>query len=160
MDFIIIIIVLILLIIGFVGSFFPLIPGPPVSYLALLLFYFCIPNELGQNTIIMLGIIVVVVFFLDYWLQVYGVEKFGGNKKARNGTIIGLILGVILPIPFGILFGPFVGAYIGAKMEQEDNEPFKIAFGAVLGFITGSFLKLSLVFYIAYYIADAYYPKC
>ena len=158
MDFFIIIIVLILLIIGFVGSFFPLIPGPPVSYLALLLFYFCIPNELGQNTIIMLGIIVVVVFFLDYWLQVYGVEKFGGNKKARNGTIIGLILGVILPIPFGILFGPFVGAYIGAKMEQEDNEPLKIALGALAGFLGGTVLKFAVSIYISILFINQLFP--
>ena len=158
MDFFIIIIVLILLVIGFVGSFFPLIPGPPVSYLALLLFYFCIPNELGQNTIIMLGIIVVVVFFLDYWLQVYGVEKFGGNKKARNGTIIGLILGVILPIPFGILFGPFVGAYIGAKMEQEDNEPLKIALGALAGFLGGTVLKFAVSIYISILFINQLFP--
>ena len=108
----------------------------------------------------MLGVVVVAAFFLDYWLQVYAVKFFGGNKKARNGTIIGLILGVILPIPFGILFGPFVGAFIGAKMEEENNEPLKIAFGAVLGFIFGSFLKLSLVFYITYFIVNDYYPKC
>ena len=160
MEILILLFIVVLLIFGFIGSFFPLIPGPPVAYLALLLYYFFIPNELGQNVVIILGLIVVVVFFLDYWLQVYAVKFFGGNRKARNGTIIGLFLGVILPIPFGILLGPFVGAYIGAKMEKENNEPLKIASGAVLGFITGSFLKLSLVFYIAYYIVDSYYPKC
>jgi hypothetical protein len=52
-------------------------------------------------------------------LQVYGVEKFGGNKKARNGTIIGLILGVILPIPFGILFGPLLALILVLKWSKK-----------------------------------------
>ena len=65
--------------------------------------------------------IVITVMALDYWLQVYGVKKFGGKKKAINGTLIGLVVGMFAPIPFGFLLGPFAGAFIGAYLEEKED---------------------------------------
>ena len=87
--------------------------------------------------------------FLDYWLQVYGVHKFGGGKKATNGTIIGMLLGLFFP-PIGIILGPFIGAYIGARMDDSVQNPLKVALGALLGFLTGTILKLGISIYIIY----------
>ena len=95
--------------------------------------------------------IVTIVTFLDYWLQIYGVKKAGGGKYAIRGSIIGILLGIFLFPPFGILVGAFIGAFIGAKMETDSNE-IKIAFGAVLGFIAGTILKVCTSVYITYII--------
>ena len=86
----------------------------------------------------------------DFWLQIYGVKKFGGNKKAVNGTMIGLIVGIFAPIPMGFIFGPFVGALIGAYLDEKDDiiKVFKIASGALIGFIGGLVLKLVVCFYL------------
>ena len=42
MEFILLLLVFVLLILSFIGSFIPVIPGPPIAYLALLVFHFFI----------------------------------------------------------------------------------------------------------------------
>jgi hypothetical protein len=100
--------------------------------------------------LITLASVVVFVTFLDYWLQIEGVKRFGGGKKATNGTIIGLLVGIFIFTPIGIIVCPFLGAYIGAKMEDKSEEALKIAFGAIIGFLGGTFLKLLISGFIVY----------
>tara|TARA_B100000287_G_C20580154_1_gene760016 strand:- start:465 stop:779 length:315 start_codon:yes stop_codon:yes gene_type:complete len=98
----------------------------------------------------MLFIIVLFVTILDYFIQIFSVKKFGGGRISINCTIIGLILGFFIVPPLGILLGPFAGAYIGAIIEKNKN-PFKIALGSLVGFISGTFLKIFLSLYIIYF---------
>ena len=90
--------------------------------------------------------------FVDFWLQVYGVKRFGGTKKAINGTMIGLLVGIFVPIPMGFIIGPFVGAFVGAYMDEKDDllKVLKIASGALIGFIGGVVLKLAVCLYLCY----------
>ena len=142
MEILILLLVGILLVVGIIGSIIPVIPGPPISYVAVLLMHFFTPYQFDSYLLITLGSIVVFVTFLDYWLQIEGVKRFGGGKKATNGTIIGLLVGISVFPPIGILVGPFLGAYIGAKMDDKSEEALKISFGAIIGFLGGTFLKL------------------
>ena len=148
MEILIIIGIVILLLLGVIGSVIPALPGPPLSYIALLISYFFI-NTVDGDSLLWIGVVVVVVTVLDYYLQIYGVKKAGGGKYAIRGSIVGMLLGIFLFPPFGILIGAFIGAYIGAKMEASKNE-VKIAFGALWGFIVGTILKLCTSFYIIY----------
>ena len=150
MDFIIIIIVILLLLIGLIGCIIPALPGPPISFLGLLVFHFFTSYNLEEDTLWLLAAVVVAITFLDYWLQVYGVKKFGGGRKAINGTIIGLVLGLFF-LPFGVIIGPFVGAFLGAKMEakEDTNRAIKIALGALAGFLGGTVLKFAVSIYIS-----------
>ena len=140
--------IVILLLLGLIGSVIPALPGPPLSYLGLLLSHFFI-SEMEVDFIFWLTFFVVFVTVLDYYLQIYGVKKAGGGKYAIRGSVMGMLLGIFLFPPFGILVGAFVGAYMGAKMEASKNE-VKIAFGALWGFISGTILKLCTSFYIIY----------
>jgi len=138
----------ILLLLGLIGSIIPALPGPPLSYLGLLLSHFFI-SKMDVNFIFWLAVLVVFVTVLDYFLQIYGVKKAGGGKYAIRGSVVGMLSGIFLFPPFGILVGAFVGAYIGAKIEANSNE-VKIAFGALWGFIAGTILKLVTNCYIIY----------
>ena len=138
----------ILLLLGLIGSIIPALPGPPLSYLGLLLFHFFI-SKMDVNFIFWLAVLVVFVTVLDYFLQIYGVKKAGGGKYAIRGSLVGVLLGIFFFPPFGILVGAFVGAFVGAKIEANSNE-VKIAFGALWGFIAGTVLKLCTSFYIIY----------
>ena len=140
----------ILLILGLIGSIIPALPGPPLSYLGLLLSHFFI-SKIDVNFIFWLAVLVVFVTVLDYFLQIYAVKKAGGGKYAIRGSLLGMLSGIFFFPPFGILVGAFVGAYIGAKIEANSNE-VKIAFGALWGFIAGTILKLCTSFYIIYII--------
>ena len=153
MELIIGIIVIFLLIIGIIGSFVPAIPGPPISYGALLLSHFYVYPVSNEDFLWLMAVVVISVTIFDFWVQVYGVKKFGGSKKAINGSILGLIIGLIFLPGIGIILGPFIGAFIGAKMENPDvNKALKIALGALAGFMVGTLLKLSVSLYIVYEI--------
>ena len=161
MELFFITIVILLLFIGVIGSFFPAIPGPPISYGALLLSHFYIFPLKDKSDLWLWALIVVIVTILDFWVQIYGVKKFGGGKKAINGSILGLIIGIFFIPGIGLILGPFLGAFIGAKIEGENvNNALKIAFGAFTGFILGTLLKLLLSLYIIYIIIDSIPSLC
>tara|TARA_B100000900_G_C20601634_1_gene725929 strand:- start:5840 stop:6325 length:486 start_codon:yes stop_codon:yes gene_type:complete len=152
MEVLIIILGFLLLLIGFFGSIVPAVPGPLLSYIAILILSLFTPYQFNDDFLVMWIGIVIVVTALDYWLQVYGVKKFGGKQKAINGTLIGLIVGLLAPIPFGFIIGPFAGAFIGAYIEEKDDltKAFIIALGALAGFLSGTILKLAVSIYFAY----------
>ena len=139
-----------LLLLGVIGSIIPILPGPLLSYIALLLYHFSI-NRIEGDSLIWMGIAVIVISILDYFLQIYGVKQAGGGKYAIRGSVVGILLGVFLFPPFGILIGAFIGAFIGAKIEMENNA-VKIAFGALWGFIIGAILKLCFSIYVVYFL--------
>ena len=171
MDIIIICVVAFILLLGIIGCFVPVMPGPPISYVALLVFHFFSSYNIDENTLWLWALIVIAVTVFDLWVQIYGVKKFGGTQKAINGSIIGLLLGILIPIisifipilgillpivPFLIIIGPFLGAFIGAKMDDPDtNKALKIALGAFAGFVLGTIVKLSVSLYIIYIIYES-----
>lgn len=159
MDFLIITFVVLLLLIGIVGCIIPALPGPPISFSGLLLFHFFTSHQMDIDTLWWLAAVVSVITFLDYWLQVYGVKKFGGGKKAINGTILGLVLGLLVFPPFGVIIGPFIGAFIGAKIEakEDSNRAIKIALGALAGFLGGTVLKFAISIYITILFVNQFF---
>ncbi|MCL4115409.1 UNVERIFIED_CONTAM: hypothetical protein GTU68_027853 [Idotea baltica] len=149
MDIALLIVGFILMLVGIIGSFLPILPGPPVSWVGLLLLHLtdAVPKDwwfLGIT-----GVIALIIFALDYVIPAIGTKKFGGTKAGMIGTTIGLIVGLIAPIPGGIIIGPFVGAFIGELSAKADNKTaLKAAFGSFLGFLTGAFMKfvVSIIF--------------
>ena len=91
------------------------------------------------------------MFLLDYFMQVWGVKKFGGGRKAILGTFLGLFIGLLFQ-PIGLFVGPFIGAFIGALLEvQNDTRALKVAIGSFIGFVTGTILKLVVSSVLLYY---------
>ena len=144
MDIFLIIVGFLFTIIGIIGSFIPVLPGPTMSWIGLLLLHL---TKAVENNWWFLGItlaVAILVFALDYIIPVVGTKKFGGSKSGMIGTTIGLLVAIFFPILgiFGIVIWPFVGAYIGEMMHNKDSKnATKAAFGSFLGFLTGTFLK-------------------
>ncbi len=158
MDIALFIFGLICVIVGVFGSFLPILPGPPISWLGLLLLFFTsvIPQDwwfLG----ITLGV-AILVFAMDYIIPAVGTKKFGGTKAGMIGTTVGLIVGLIAPIPGGIIIGPFLGAFIGELINKADNKTaLKAAFGSFLGFLTGTFMKFLVgIIYFGLFITKSW----
>ena len=106
-EVLLIICVVILLLLGVIGSVIPVLPGPILSYFALLISHFFIKStpKMDGYFVLWLGLVIVIVTISDYFLQVYGVKKVGGGKFAIRGSVLGMILGIFLFPPFGILVG-------------------------------------------------------
>ena len=141
-----------LFLLGFLGSVIPGLPGPPISYLAVLIIHFFTHNQFSNSFLFTWALIVALVFILDYILQAWGVKKFGGGRKATIGTFVGLFLGLLFP-PVGLLIGPFVGAFIGAlaEVKGDNTRAFKVAIGSFIGFVSGTVLKLVVSTVLLYY---------
>ena len=152
METIIICIVFLFLFFGLIGCVIPVIPGPIFSLMGLFIFHFFTSHSISLN-LLMLTILVFLFTILDYWLQLYSVQKFGGGKKAIYGTFIGLLVGMFFFPPFGIILGPLIGALIGALIEKKNTyDSVKIALGSLLGFIFGTVLKISISVYMIYLV--------
>lgn len=150
MEYFLLVVGFLLVLVGIVGSVLPALPGPPVSWVGILLLYFCpeIPTNYWLLGITL--VIAVVIGILDFVIPAKGTKYFGGSKYGIWGTNIGLVVGIFAPIPFGFLIGPFVGALVGELIynSQEKERALKAAVGSFLGFLAGTFMKVlvSLLF--------------
>ncbi len=142
------------MLLGIVGSFLPILPGPLTSWVGLLILHFTEGIQMSYTFLIVTLVIAIAIWILDYIIPAIGTKKFGGSRAGMLGTTIGLIVGLLSPIPFGIIIGPFVGALIGEMIHRNDfNKAIKAAFGSFLGFIASTFLKFIVaVIYLGFFI--------
>ena len=154
MDIILLIIGLLLCLIGIVGSFLPIIPGPVTSWLGILLLNLTSVVEFNLNFVLITLTVAISVGILDYLIPVLGVKKLGGTRSGQIGTTLGLIIALIILGPIGIIIGPFGGALLGEiSTKKSFQDSIKPAFGAFVGVVAGSVIKflISLSFLFFYF---------
>ena len=143
MDIFLLIVGFLLVLLGIIGSFLPVLPGPLTGWIGLLIFHLTSVVPLNYTFLgITLGI-AILIWIIDYIIPAMGTKKFGGSKYGVIGTMLGLIIGLLSPIPFGIIIGAFVGAFVGELMfdSKDTSRALKASFGSFLGFLTSTFLK-------------------
>lgn len=131
---------------GIVGSIMPGLPGPPVSWVGMLLVFFAekgTDNPMTLTVLIVWLVITVVVSILDYVVPAWTTRAAGGHKAASTGALIGLLAGIFLT-PVGMIAGALLGAFIGELMVTDKGvfAAFKAGLGAFVGFVFGTGLKL------------------
>jgi len=162
METFIAILAIVLGIVGIIGSVAPALPGPPLGWLGMLILYIWGggANSAGepmstQFLLIWLGI-VILVSVLDYIVPAYFTKVTGGSKYGSWGAIAGLFVGLIVP-PVGMILGSLIGAFVAELLfaKTDTITSLKSAFGAFLGFLFGTGLKLIccavMLFYIVIY---------
>jgi uncharacterized protein len=155
MDYLLLTVGILFIILGIIGCLAPVLPGPPLSFLGLVLVHFTRFADISTNLFIILGAIVVIVSILDYVVPIWGTRKFGGSKYGARGATVGLIIGLFLG-PVGLIIGPFVGAFVGELIFKDDVKyALKAGFGSLLGFMTGVGLKLATSLAITFYFIRA-----
>lgn len=159
MDIVLATIGFLCVVVGVFGSFLPIVPGPGLSWVGLLLLYLtnAVPNNYW-----MLGItagFVLLVTVLDYIIPAKGTKRYGGSKYGIWGTNIGLVVGIIAPIPFGFLIGPFVGAFVGELIfnSSDHKRAFKAATGSFVGFLASTFIQFMIcIIFLGIFITVAW----
>lgn len=151
MDIVLIILAAICLLLGLAGSILPLLPGPPLSYIGLLLLHFTDRVQFTTAQLLVWLGIVIFVSLLDYIIPTLGVKKWKGSKWGTWGCLIGTILGLFVFPPWGIIIGPFAGAVIGELLGgKKSNDAVRSGFGAFAGFIVGTALKFAVCGYFIF----------
>ncbi len=150
MDIFLALLGLVFVILGIIGSFLPILPGPLTGWFGLLILHMTSVIEMNW---VFLGItlgVAIFIWLIDYIIPAMGTKRFGGSKYGIYGTTIGLIIGLFFLGPLGIIIGPFAGAFIGEMIydNQDSNRALKAAFGAFVGFLFSTGLKfmVSLIF--------------
>jgi hypothetical protein len=150
-DYVLLILGIILMVIGIIGCLVPVLPGPPLSYLGLILLHVSRFGQFSSTILIILAVMTIVVSILDYIVPIWGTKRFGGSKYGTRGATIGLIIGLFLG-PVGIIIGPLIGAIVGELIFKDDMKyAVRAGFGSLLGFLTGIGMKLAVSFIMTFY---------
>lgn len=156
-----------LAIVGIIGAIVPALPGPPISWVALLAAYFAGSGAITTSSLIWMLVFTVVVTILDYVAPAIMTQWGGGSKAATTGATIGTIAGLFFA-PAGLLVGPLLGAFLGewiaqGRTPQPANAPaghrlgqsLKIAILSFVGFVLTTGMKLVCTLWIAWLIGAA-----
>jgi len=156
MDLLLVILAGIAIVTGIFGSFLPLLPGPPVAWIGLLLLHYSKYAEFSQRFLVITAIITIVVAALDYLVPVWGTKKYGGSKAGQYGAVIGMVAGLFAG-PLGIIIGPFAGAFIGEMVHdpRDTARALRAAWGSFIGFLVGAGLKIILCLVFAWFYVEA-----
>ena len=152
---VLIILGLLFALIGLIGCILPVIPGPPLSFFALIILSYAKNWQPFSTTflIIMAGLAIVGTI-LDYVVPAIGAKRYGASKLGVWGSIIGMLIGLFIFPPWGMLIGAIIGALAGELAGGKKGEmALRAGWGVFVGNIMGIGLKLAfsgamLFFYI------------
>ncbi len=146
MDNLLIVIGLLVSIAGLVGCILPIIPGPPLSYVALILLSIARDwKPFSTLFLVVMAVLTVVVTILDFVIPSLGAKKYGASRKGIWGSVIGMLVGTIFFPPFGMFLGAFLGAVLGEMVEgKNEGDAFRAGFGVFMGTAAATVLKLAV----------------
>lgn len=142
-----------LILLGLAGCVLPVLPGPPLSFVGLLLLallkHFSAP--LTPTVIILMAIITLAVTIGDYVIPLWGARRYGASKWGIWGSVLGMAIGIFFS-PFGMLLGAFIGAVaVEWLVQKEKGRAIKAGWGVFIGSLVGTALKLGASGMMAYY---------
>ena len=160
MDTLLIILAVLCVITGVLGSILPVLPGPPISYVGLLLAHWAGYGEFSTSFLLTWLIITAAVTVIDYLIPPYLTRLTGGSKEAARWSLAGMLVGIFIFPPVGMIGGMFLGALLGElyshRAENRDVwKALKVAFGSLVGFILGTGIKLVSAGFMFYYVIAA-----
>lgn len=138
---------------GIAGCILPVLPGPLVSFLSLIILNIARDWQPFSTTFLLVMItIAIVLTALDYAVSVAGARKYGASKAGLWGSVIGMIIGMIFFPPLGIFIGALVGAITGElAIGKKTREALRVGWGVVLGNLIGTALKLAYCLMVLFF---------
>jgi uncharacterized protein len=141
------ILAILLIVLGLAGLVLPVLPGPLLLFLGLLVaawaegFAF-----IGTGTLIALGVMGALAMLADFVAGALGARRYGSSPRAMLGAALGAVVGLFFGLP-GLLLGPFAGALLGELTARRDLQAASRAgWGATIGLALGIAAKLALGF--------------
>lgn len=137
---------------GILGSFLPVVPGPPLSYIGLLLLQLTADPPFSISFLVFWAIITAIAVTLDSLVPATSSRRYGGSKYGIYGCLIGGLIGLFFFPPIGIFVGPVAGAFIGEIIVgKKSDSAFRAAMGSFVGIFVATVLKFAVTLIMAYY---------
>ncbi len=131
--------------IGLVGTLFPIMPGPPLIWIGMLIYGLIVGFDVISPTFLAVqALLALTVMGVDYLFTAMGSRYFGGSKAAIWGAGGGLLVGLFF-FPIGLLIGPFIGATAAELLfRRKTRDAVRSGIGASLGFLGALPIKLAI----------------
>jgi hypothetical protein len=157
MTFLLVSIGAVLLVAGLVCCVSPVVPGPPVSFLSLVLLSWAYDwKAFSAVFLVVIGAVAVLVSVFDFVLPVTVPKRYGASKAGVWGSVIGMVGGAILLPPWGFLAGVFVGAVLGELIFNKNRKiVLKAALGVFVGTVASILLKTGVSAAIGFFFVRA-----
>jgi uncharacterized protein YqgC (DUF456 family) len=150
-----------LLLVGLIGCVLPVLPGPPIIFLAAVAHRLMLGAEgsgLAWWSFLVLGAMVALVQVIELLSGAAGAKWFGGSKWGSLGALVGGLAGLFF-MPIGLIVGPLAGAY-GFEMafaKKESNPAMISGMGSVAGTVVGMVVKIFFgVLMVAWFLLDVF----
>ncbi|MDZ4282518.1 MAG: DUF456 family protein [Hydrogenophaga sp.] len=136
-----------LILLGLAGTVLPLLPGTLLVWGGILLGAWIDDfARVGTTTVVIVTVLAVLAWSLDYVAGLLGARRVGASKKALLGAAVGTVAGLFMGL-VGVLFMPLVGAAIGEYMVQKDQRhAVRVGVATWVGIMVGLIAKVVLSF--------------
>ena len=134
-----------LIVLGLAGTVLPLLPGTLLVWGGIVLGAWIDDfARVGTTTVVVVSVLAVLAWALDYVAGLMGARKAGASKQALVGAAVGTVAGLFMGL-VGVLFMPLVGAAIGEYLAQKDQtRAVKVGVATWLGIMVGLIAKVVL----------------
>lgn len=136
----------ILILAGIAGTVLPALPGPILVLAGVALAAWIDGfTRVGMVVVVIVAILAVMAWVLDYAAGMLGARKVGASRQALVGAAIGTVVGLFAGF-IGVLFLPLVGAAIGEYVARRDElHAMKVGVATWLGILAGLAAKVVIV---------------
>lgn len=154
---ILIVIGIILILAGLAGCIVPGLPGPPLSFLALILLSAAKRWEpFTPGFLLLMAALTVGVTVLDYVVPAAGARRYGASRLSFWLALLGMFFGIFFAPPWGIIIFTFLGAIIGELIKgKTGRDALRAGWGVFVGILVGTVLKLIASGVMTFYFIKA-----
>jgi len=148
---------LLLAIIGLFASVVPVLPGPFISFVSLLVLSFARQWEVFSTTgLVVFAVLAVLVSLSDTLFSIVGARRYGASRYGITGSIIGMLVGMFYIPPAGIFLGAVVGALIGELVAGKTrSEALRAGWGVLVGNIVSMGVKAAYCGAVLFFYVEA-----
>lgn len=137
----------ILILLGLAGTVLPVLPGTLLVWGGIVLGAWIDDfARVGMTTVVVITVLAVLAWALDYVAGLLGARKAGASKLALLGAAVGTVLGLFMGL-VGVFFMPLVGAAVGEYLARRDQaRAVKVGVATWVGIMLGLIAKVGLAF--------------
>lgn len=136
-----------LIALGLAGTVLPVVPGTVLVWGGIVLGAWIDDfTRVGTVTLVVVSVLAVLAWGLDYVAGFMGAQKVGASKQALVGAAVGTVVGLFTGL-VGVLFMPLVGAAVGEYLARKDqSRAVKVGVATWVGIMVGLIAKVVLAF--------------
>ena len=136
-----------LILLGLAGTVLPMLPGTVLVWGGIVLGAWIDDfTRVSMTTVVVVSVLAVLAWGLDYVAGLMGARKAGASKEALVGAAVGTVLGLFMGL-VGVLFMPLVGAATGEYLAQKDEaRALHVGVATWIGIMVGLIAKVVLAF--------------